>query len=406
MHSRFNLNRFRFLAGWLTSGLLTTAPVALAGNEAEYAKQRAAEQEQALRTQRTISRFGDVSCSTFPLMMLSPGIKYEVGKVSLIPDPTDRGGGRIAVYLVNATDQPLPGADSEARQCLLEAKDGGQWRACDNYLFGCGNIPLPKDLPPGYGQIFSAADPSVGDVEGELRYYLSLPSCGFIVSASFPGKYDSRRMEEATFKGYAGAAIMNGLDGRKWWDVSWSVPHSREECLAAAELERCEGGFTKTRSALVLWKDRNLPGEQMAYCRAIIELLARPWYPDVDGSRLIQRCAKALTHVEPAEFGSPERCRAMIWRYLKCSRRMREIVLRGMLVGPEQWERMKKDRLSGNPWGADRESFSILIREAVESQHSPNREEREAVAEFLSGSWIKPVYWPDNSDPSGSRGKE
>ena len=406
MCPRSNPTKLRFLAGWLASGLLTIAPVALAGNEAEYAKQRAAEQEQMIRTQRTISRFGGGSYSAFPLTMLPPGIKYEAGKVSLVPDPTDRVGGKIAVYLINATDQPLNQADSEAPQCLSEVREGGQWRACDSYLFGCGNSPLPKDLPPGYGKVFAAADPFVGDAEGELRYYLTLPVGKPVVSASFPGRYSSQKLEEATFPGYAGAAIMNGLDGKKWWDACWSVPHSREECLAAAELERCEGGFTKTRSALVRWNDRNLPGEQMARCHAVsIELLGRPWYPEINETRLIQRCLKALAHRagEQAEFGSPERCRAMIWRYLTCSRKRREINIRARLINPEQSERM---RLWDNPWGVDRESFSALVREAVESLHSPNRKEREAVVEFLSGSWIKPIYWPDNSgssDPGGWR---
>jgi len=358
----------------------------LAQNEAEYAKRRAAEEEQMIRTQRT----GGGCYSAFPLTMISPGIKYEAGKVSLIPDPTDQRGGKIAVYLINATDQPLPMADSETLQCSLEVRDSGQWRACEGHVFGCGNSPLPKDLPPGYGKIISALDPSIGDATGELRYCLTQSVCGPIVSASFPGKYDSRKLEEATPPG-AGAAIMNGLDGRKWSGFWWSIPHSREECLAAAELERCEGGFTHTRSALICWKDRNLPGEQMARCRAIAaELLERPWYPEINEQRLIQRCVRALTHDagKPAEFGSPEHCRAVIWRYLELNERSNVTVVRAHLVNPERWEQIKRNQLSGNPWGADRESISILLREARASLRSSDRQEREAAAEFLDGSWI------------------
>jgi hypothetical protein len=387
MRPRSNPAMLRLLAGCL----FTITPVAMAGNEAEYAKKRAAEQEQIIRTQRTISRFGGSSYSAFPLTMISPRIKFEAGKVSLVPDPTDRGSGRIAVYLINATDQPLSGADRDTLWCFLEARDSGQWRACEGYLAGSGNNPPPKDLPPGYGKIIDALDPSVGDATGELRYCLTLPSYGPVVSASFPGKYSSQKLEEATFSGWAGAAIMNGLDGKKWTDLSWSVPRSREECLAAAELERCEGGFAHTRSALIRWKDRDLPGGQMARCRVVaIELLERPWYPEIDESRLIQRCVKALARGagERAEFGSPEHCRAMIWRYLKSHERKSAIDMRGGYINPERREQIKRNRLSGNPWGADRESVSILLREAGESLRSSNRQEREAAAEFLDSSWI------------------
>lgn len=391
MRPRSNLTIFRFLAGWLASGLLTIAPIALAGNEAENAKKRAEEEEQRIRTQRT----GGNSYSAFPLTMISPGIKFEAGKVSLIPDPTDQGGGRIAVYLINATDQPLKWADSVTLRCFLEVRDSGQWRACESYLADCGNNPPPKDLPPGYGKIFVALDPSVGDATGELRYCVTLFEGGPVVSASFPGKYNSQKLEEATFPGRAGAAILNGLHGKDWSDSWWSVAHTPEECLAAAELDRCEGGFTTTHSALVRWKDRNLPGDEMARCRVVSsELLGRPWYPEIDGSRLIQRCLLALDPGagERAEFGSPEHCRATIWRYLKSNRRRIEL-----FINPERWEQMKRNQLSDNPWGADRESVSALVQEALASLHSPRPDEREAVAEFLRDSWITAVYWPDDS---------
>jgi hypothetical protein len=386
MCPRYGLATPRSLARLVASGLLTIAPVALAQNEAEYAKKRAAEEELMIRTQRT----GGNSHSAFPLTMISPGIKFEAGKVSLVPDPTDRGGGKIAVYLINATDQPLPLADSVTLRCFLEVRDNGQWRACESYLADCGNNPPSKDLLPGYTKIVGALDPSVGDATGELRYCLTQSSYGPIVSASFPGKYSAQKLEEATSPG-AGAAIVNGLEGKAWSGFWWSVPHSPEECLAAAELERCEGGFTLTRSALVRWKDRNLPGEEMARCRAVaIELLGRPWHPEIDEPRLIQRCVKALGHRagEPAEFGSPERCRAVIWRYLKFNERKSEVDMRGGYINPERREQIKRSRLSGNPWGADRESISALVREARESLRSSNRQEREAAAEFLDSSWI------------------
>jgi hypothetical protein len=212
-----------------------------------------------------------------------------------------------------------------------------------------------------------------------------------VVSASFSGKYSSQKLEEATFAGWAGAAITNGLDGKKWRDSSWSVSYTWEECLAAAELERCEGGFTQTRAALVRWKDCDLPGEEMARCRKVaIELLGRPWYPERDESRLIQRCVKALTSDagKRGEFGSPELCRAMIWRYLKFSEQKSRFDMMGF-INPERFEQMKRNRLSGNPWGVDRESVSVLLREAEVSLRSSNRDEREAAAEFLASSWIK-----------------
>jgi len=54
-------------AWWLASGLLTITPIALAQNEAEYAKRRAAEEEQMIRTPRT----GEAPIRHFPSQSIS-----------------------------------------------------------------------------------------------------------------------------------------------------------------------------------------------------------------------------------------------------------------------------------------------------------------------------------------------
>jgi len=375
--------------------LLAIAQMASGDTEAEYAKLRYERTVERIRTRRAIEPYGgEALWLTFPLSAISPEIRYEPGKVSLVPDPADRGGGKIAVYLINATELPLPGADSVTLQCFQEIKEGDQWRICEVYVPGCGNNPEPKDLPPGHAKIYSATDPALGDAAGELRYCIgglwSLP----VASASLSGRYGSQTLADATPWGRAGMAIRNGLEGKGWVETpdspELSAARSPVECLAMAELERCLGGFTTTSSELARWKESGLPGEEMARCQTVAkELLNLPWPRQEEGARLIDRCLKALAPraAGHASFGSPEQCRAMIWRYLGNRRRLPLV-----FVNPESAERMKKNAASGNPWGADQASIEALLREAEKSRESGLPDEREAAAAFLASSWIKRVH--------------
>jgi hypothetical protein len=119
----------------------------------------------------------------------------------------------------------------------------------------------------------------------------------------------------------------------------------------------------------------------------VAALLERPWDRQQDAPALFERCFTALTRHggENAEFGSPERSRAMVWRYLS---EFRSSFLE-VFINPERWDQLQAIERSGNPWGVDQKRVTALVAEATASLRSPDREEREAASTFLdkAASW-------------------
>ncbi len=356
---------------------------------------------EALRTRTTIRYLLTNSVpSGFPLGQVSTELKVEPGRVSLLPDPKDQGSGLIAVYLANATDKAVHGADSNYAHCFLEVRDGNRWRACERFSRECGTgIPDPEDLQPGHARIFLGTDPNRGNMAGELRFCLVLPHVRPVVSAPFHGRFSSERFEEADLLlNSLSMTITHGLDGKGWGKADGGSPigiaRSPEECLAAAELDRCYDESSATRSALIRWQAGNFPGDEMSRCRAALEaLLKRPWDRQQDTSALFERCFTALSRRGggDAEFGSPERCRAMVWRYLRGF----GVPNIEVLINPERWDRLEVIRLSGNPWGVDQNQAIALVEEAITSLRSSDRDERDAAGAYLCDGRITPVHLPD-----------
>jgi hypothetical protein len=298
---------------------------------------------------------------------------------------------------MNATDQKVVGADWFHTHCFLEVKDGNRWRACERVILGCGNsIPDPASLPAKHAAIFLGIDPNEGDLTGELRFCIAIQNDRPIVSTPFQGRFDSKRFEEAVPRQTPGSkSIVDGLTGM----IAGKLPSQQgiartlEEHIAAGELERCYDESSITKTTFVRWQATLPTSEETAPCRtALTALLKRPWDHQLDAPALFDRCFTALTgHNREKEFGSPERCRAMTWRYLS---EFRSEWLE-LLINPERWDQLDTIRKSGNPWGVDNEHAVALVEEAIASLRSTDPDEREAAGTFLKGHWIGEKHLPD-----------
>jgi hypothetical protein len=248
--------------------------------------------------------------------------------------------------------------------------------------------------------VFTATDPAIGDMNGELRYCVAISGSRPIISAPFQGRFSSKRFEEAnTPGGKAGWGIQRALDGGEWSNpkdgAHGSVARFPEEWIAAAELDRCYDESLLTRTALIRWKASTVSGEDMEKCRVAADRLSKqPWDHYLDAASLFDRCFAAVTTKsgKDMDFGSPEHCRPVVWRYLNAFR----YSMLESYVNPERWEQWEIIRKSGNPWGVDQKLVATLVQEAVASLNSPAADEREAAGTFLQANWISPEHLPDD----------
>ena len=351
------------------------------------------EQAEALQTRNTIeATIRGCGIPDIALGLIPKELKAEPGKVSLIPDLKDSEGALIAVYLANGSEQELRGADTNYAHCFLEVKDGNRWRACERFTPGCftGEFPEPERLPAGLAKIFLGINPNQGDMTGELRFCIVLPGVRPIVSASFQGRFSSKRFEEAAPRpAPVSQSIVDGLAdmiaGKANDGSRRRIAHSPEEYIAAAELERCYDESSATKTAVIRWQATLQADEEMTACRkTVAALLERPWNRQKDARALFDRCFTALTRHDGgnADFGSPERCRAMVWRYLSEFRSEWHEVF----INPERWDQLEAIQRSRNPWGVDKKLITTLVEEATASLRSLDPEERKAADTFLKRS--------------------
>lgn len=391
------IGAFRFRPACISGVLMLALFPSVRSEESPEEQQRKAFEDlgvEALANRRTIDQYGFPSTvSIFPIDRISKELGCQPGVISLIADPKDRRSGRIAVYLANATEKPLKGAVYELIDCFLEVKEGGRWRSCQPMIPGCGTVSPPGDLEAGHAKIFAALDPAIGDMEGELRYCVRLPYSRPVASKSFRGRFSSKQFDEAelgSWGGMAAAGIEQGLNGKGWSDPKLedhplgSVARCEEEWLAAAELDGSYDESARTRTQLVRWKATAAPDNRCHEPLAV--MLGKPWNKNLDTAALFSRCRQALKAAPEARnaYGSPERRRAVVWRYLSWS---------GMgsvefFINPERWDQLEFIRQSGNPWGVEPEFVREIVAEAVASLDSADEAERIAVGNFLQGGWI------------------
>jgi hypothetical protein len=253
--------------------------------------------------------------------------------------------------------------------------------------------PTRSNSRRGTATIFLGTDPNQGDLAGELRFCIAIENSRPIVSESFQGRFSSKQFEEAApLLPPASKSIVDrlaGKGGKKAGDsIDWRIARSPEELIAAAELERSHDESSTTRTALIRWQATLPADEKTAPCRkAVADILERPWTRQQDAPALFDRCFNALIPRDGGEkdFGLPERCRAMTWRYLSEFRSEWHEVF----VNPERWDQLEATRKSGNEWGVDPKRVEALVEEAKASLGSADREEREAADIFFkrSASW-------------------
>jgi hypothetical protein len=151
-----------------------------------------AEERERYEQHRTLSVSG--SHSVVDLEWLANDLKFEEGKLSVVPDPKDRGNGQIAVYVVNASPEPAAAIVWGMTDCIQEANYRGRWTRSEDFKAGCGSVPEAESLPPGKAFRLTAPDPAIGDTEGEIRYTVTPFS---LSSVSLKGRYfekTARRM--------------------------------------------------------------------------------------------------------------------------------------------------------------------------------------------------------------------
>lgn len=62
------------------------------------------------------------------------------------------------VYLVNDTDEPIPGIIGELHKVRSQVKFGGNWYSREPIVPGCGSVSPPLDLPAKHALALGGVD--------------------------------------------------------------------------------------------------------------------------------------------------------------------------------------------------------------------------------------------------------
>lgn len=249
-------------------------------------------------------------------------IVFKPGEISLVADPSDHSGERMVVYLVNDTDQPMTGVVGEALKVRSEVRFGGYWFDREELARQYDvSLEKGKDLPPRHALPLGAIRSDLGDTEGEIRYRIAGTD---IRTAPMRGRYEAARLFEVhpltnDIDNPLGGAIDGGLRKNDW--SGNRVARGPEEFCALLELARNHGQFLDERSALLEWlletaATKDLNPEQRQVVDAIKVILKRPWMVAGDPQALADRVISALESKRPGAYGTPEKCRVVVWRYL------------------------------------------------------------------------------------------
>lgn len=300
---------------------------------------------------------------------------FTKGELSLAIKP----GGGGDVYLVNDTDQPVPGAAWELANCVLEAKIGGAWKRCEPIELGCGTTDGSRPLPPRKAYLLPSQSGMSGDQEAEMRYSVFE---GGLVSASFRGRYSSRAR--------ATAAYQEALLKQSWEKLPYA--NGPEEYVALLELQRHCEGFRMSPEALKGLAQHMSPieNDKARFQSAAAKMFARPQPQNLGAAAFFERCVTALS-TPPSQkhaYGSPERCRAMVWRRLSYPPDAFPF------VSEASKEEAKAILASGNPWGVDKERVMVLMGLTIKALSSSDAHEKQEAGAFLGMSWIREEHFP------------
>lgn len=265
-----------------------------------------------------------------PVAELPARIPFDKGVVSLVPDPLDRTGPPrfgyakpyMVVYLINDTDEPIPRIIGELHEVRSQVRFGGNWFPREPLYAGCGSVPPPEDLPARSALALGGVSDQRGDIDGVIRYVFQLPG-RMITSEPQRGRYIEREFREALsvvfFNPLMETGDLRGLLKNQWDETM--VARNIEEFCVLLELARHHQLALRERSVVMNWmlertKKQDASRDQAMGMRRIKAVLARPWLIDNDGQAFADRCIAALEAEPSGVYGTPEKCRACVWRLL------------------------------------------------------------------------------------------
>lgn len=381
-------------AGWPASvvavvGFLTAASVFRANGQGAPVSGEAAE-TMALRE---FGGYGYALRKVVPISQLPARIGYLKGEISLVVDPLDRVGpyGRgegkpyQAVYLVNDTDDAIPGIIGELQKVRSEVEFGGHWYSREPREMVCASVPPPTDLPARHALALGGVDSQWGDTGGAIRYVFGVPN-RTIRSEPQRGRYFANDLMQVMAKESWTRDLREPLEEgliKQRWSGSM-LANSDEEFCALMELVRNHELAIPDRARIMDWlleraEKRDATPQKRLTMRRIAEVLAKPWVIDHDGQTLADRCVAALEAKPSHSYGTPEKCRACVWRL---------VAARTPSAGPHfaQYDRRP----------ADEATIARLVELAERDLGSDHPEVGDAAAGFLGNGRIAEELFPSH----------
>ncbi len=317
-----------------------------------------------------------------PIRNLPPGIIFKKDDVSLVPNPTDRTGVAryghakpyMVVYLINDTDESIPKIIGELNKVHSQVKFGGNWFSREPLQTGCASVPAPGDLPPRSALALGGVSDQRGDIDGEIRYIFNIPGQR-ITSEPQRGRYVANELQEAMAEEIRESDLQTSLDEsffKNQWNEHMAASNLEEFC-AILELIRHYQLSLRERARIMDWmleraEKHDATPEQAKAIARIKGLLSKPWLIENNGQALADRCIAALEAKPSKSYGTPEKCRACVWRFLACTNDM----LREMTIGGHEFK------------PADNASVLKLVALAKASLDSSDTSVADAAAGFLA----------------------
>lgn len=320
-----------------------------------------------------------------PIENLPPRILFPKGEVSLVPDPMDRTGQArfghtkpyMVVYLINDTEEPIQRIIGELSKVRSQVKFGGNWFSREPMYLGCGSVPPPEDLPARTALALGGISDQWGDISGEIRYVFHIPNRR-ITSKPQRGRYYAKELQETMREMRISHlnidAILEGSTVKHVQNRSMPARNLEEFC-AVLELARHHQLSLRERAAIMNWlleraKKQDATHEQRKAIVRIKGILNQPWLIEDDSQSLVDRCIAALESKPSTAYGTPEKCRASVWRYLVKSSLSGGYKMAGHESKP-----------------ADKKSISRLVELAKASLGNSDPDIADEAAWFLVDGW-------------------
>ena len=325
-----------------------------------------------------------------PLEKLPPRITFKKGEISLVPDPQDRLGpagngpeeSYLVVYLINDTDEPIPGIVGELQTVHSQIKFGGNWYSREPKRDVCGSVPPPTDLPARCALARAGISDLRGDTGGEIRYRFSTPK-RTITSEPQRGRYFAADLRTVLADEELYPDLWSTDEGflkHQWTDSM--VATNDEEFCALVELVRHHQLAVRERAMLMDWlleraAKHDATPEQQRVIHRLQGSLAKPWLIDNEGQILADRCIAALEAPPSEIYGTPEKCRACVWRFVAARF--------------PSWHAV---RLGHESTAATDASVARLVELAMAALASSHPGIGDAAAEFLGNGRVTEVMLP------------